>query len=157
MTPIRSCALLLVLAAPLATGGCGMVNSVTDMFSSSSTPARRTVAAPHRQSRQEPEPEPAAAEPRVSVADKLSDSDRTAIERAAARALARGETGDAVAWRNPKSGNRGSVTPTSPAYRAHGGRLCRDYQLTVRLGAGGSETLVGTRCRGSRGRWPQVN
>lgn len=157
MRPARALAIATAVALPLGAGGCGMVNSVTSsvgsLFDSGpSNPARRT-ASPSRAP--EPEPEAAPPAPRVSIADKLTASDRRVIERTAARALPRGSTGEPVAWRNPDSGTRGSITPTSPAYR-RGGRLCRDYQLTVQLGAGGNETLVGTRCRASGGRWPRV-
>lgn len=159
--PARLFALALAAVGPLATNGCGML----DLFgfgTSPSPPVRRSTAAPDRPTERhrkpaEREPEPAAAVPDVPLTDKLSAGDRAAIERAAARALAHGSTGEPVAWRNPATGNRGSVTPTSRAYRGHGHRRCRDYQLTVRLRAGPSETLVGTRCRGSGGRWRRVD
>jgi surface antigen len=143
----RLFALALAAVGLLATSGCGMLDFF-DFGSSPSPPVRRPT---------ERRPEPATIVPDVPLTDKLSAGDRAAIERAAARALAHGSTGEPVAWRNPATGNRGSVTPTSRAYRGHGHRPCRDYQLTVRLTAGPSQTLVGTRCRGSGGSWRRVD
>ncbi|MEQ8701438.1 MAG: RT0821/Lpp0805 family surface protein [Bauldia litoralis] len=151
MTPVRAAAFALAAASVLATGGCGMFGLFDD---GPSRPARSPDAAPRAAPGDEPDDAPPA--PRVSVADKLTASDRIVIERAAARALARGTTGEALSWRNPGTGTQGDITPTSPSYRGSNRRLCRDYQLTVKLGAGGSETLVGTRCRGTGGRWPRA-
>lgn len=148
MTPIRGLGFALAGASLLGASGCGMFGVFDD---GPSQPLRSPASAPRAVPSDEPDEAPPA--PRVSVADKLTSGDKTVIERAAARALARGTTGEAMSWRNPDTGTRGSITPTSPSYRGRNRRLCRDYQLTVKLGNGGSETLVGTRCR-TGNRWP---
>ena len=151
MTPIRALGFALATASLLGTSGCGMFGLFDDGPSRSSrspAPAPRTAPSD--------EPDEAPPVPRVSVADKLTSSDKTVIEHAAARALAQGTTGEATTWRNPGTGTQGSITPTSPSYRGRTRRLCRDYQLTVKRSNGASETLVGTRCRVGN-RWPTAD
>jgi hypothetical protein len=147
MTAVRAFALALAAAGLFGTTGCGMIGG---LFDDGPSPARRSSAPTT-----DTDTDDAPPAPRVSLADKLTAGDRAVIERTAARVMARGDTGEPVAWRNPASGNRGTITATSPAYRGRGRRRCRDYQLTVTLGGGRNETVVGTRCR-SGARWPRV-
>ena len=87
----------------------------------------------------------------------LDRQDREMAHLNADRAMKRGRTGHRHAWRNPKTGNGGAVTPTSPPYRAKGGpakgRICRRFTETVQLSDGRSETVSGRRCRTQSGAW----
>ena len=86
---------------------------------------------------------------RIGVA--LDRQDREMARRNAHRAMKHGKTGHSHSWRNPRTGNSGIVTPTSPHYRAKRGkgknRVCRNFTETVRLANGRSETVSGHRCR----------
>ena len=87
----------------------------------------------------------------------LDGQDREMADRNAERAMDRGKTGRKHAWRNPCTGNRGAVTPTSPPYRAKRGRFkgrwCRKFTEHVKLADGRSETVSGRRCRTDVGDW----
>lgn len=87
----------------------------------------------------------------------LDRQDREMADRNAERAMDRGKTGRRHSWRNPRTGNRGAVTPTSPPYRAKRGRFkgrwCRDFTEHVDLADGRSETVSGRRCRTDVGDW----
>lgn len=87
----------------------------------------------------------------------LDRQDREMAQLSAHRAMDRGRTGHSHTWRNPRTGNRGIVTPTSPPYRAKKGkakgRVCRNFTETVQLADGRSETVSGRRCRMRSGAW----
>jgi surface antigen len=67
------------------------------------------------------------------------------------RTLESAPTGQAASWRNPDSGNSGTVTPTR-TYQRSGGEYCREYTQTVRVG-GKTEEAYGTACRQPDGTW----
>ncbi|MSO70100.1 MAG: hypothetical protein EXQ98_07485 [Alphaproteobacteria bacterium] len=56
-----------------------------------------------------------------------------------------------VAWHNPQSGNRGSVTPIR-TFKSATGEWCREYAYDVPA-ASGTETLHAVACRAPEGRW----
>jgi len=64
------------------------------------------------------------------------------------------KSGTAVAWRNPDTGNRGTVTP-KPAFKNNNGRYCREFQQTVTIG-GRTAEAYGTACRQPDGSWKIV-
>ena len=64
--------------------------------------------------------------------------------------------GQPQTWSNPQSGNRGTVTPTSQAYRGGDGRQCRNFSETITLKDGKSETVNGRRCKNADGSWEFV-
>lgn len=90
----------------------------------------------------------------------LDRKDREMAHLNAHRAMRHGRTGHSRAWRNPRTGNGGIVTPTSPPYRAKRGpakgRVCRNFTETVTLADGRSETVSGRRCRTHSGAWGVV-
>ena len=96
-----------------------------------------------------------------AIGKYLDDRDRMLQERAAAASMAYGRTGSTRAWRNAKSGNRGTVTPTSAKYRATSGkargRICRNFSETITLANGKSETIRGQRCQKADGGWEFVS
>src|SRR5512134_474112 len=67
------------------------------------------------------------------VGHKLDDRDKRMAAEAAQRAFESGRTGEAVAWRNPDSGNSGSITPTQ-TYQIAGGQYCRRYTQEIMIG-----------------------
>lgn len=85
-----------------------------------------------------------------NVGQSLDRADRIYLERASYDAF---ETGAPRAWRNPDSGNYGTVSP-GYAYESHG-RYCREYQHTVYVG-GQPQEAYGTACRQPDGSWEIV-
>jgi surface antigen len=85
------------------------------------------------------------------VGHKLDDRDKRMASEAAQRAFEQGRTGEAVAWKNPDSGNSGSVTPTE-TYQIANGQYCRRYTQEITIGGEQHETH-GTACRQPNGDW----
>ncbi len=85
------------------------------------------------------------------VGRSLDRADKAHAERTARNALEYNRTGETVSWRNPDSGNSGTVTPTR-TYQTVSGRNCREYQTTVTVG-GQSKDAYGTACRQGDGTW----
>ena len=84
------------------------------------------------------------------VGKSLDRADRLAMQQTTQTSLDTGRSGVATAWRNPDTGNYGSVTP-KPAYQS-GNTVCREYQQTIVVG-GRTEEGVGTACRQPDGSW----
>ena len=81
-----------------------------------------------------------------------------ADQAAAARAYEQANTapiGETITWRNPESGNYGTVTPSREG-RTGDGRYCREYQSSIYVG-GKYEQGVGTACRNPDGTWQIVS
>ena len=85
------------------------------------------------------------------VGHKLDDRDKRMAAEAAQLAFEQGRTGQAVTWRNPDSGNSGSITPTQ-TYQIAGGQYCRRYTQDLTIGGEKHETH-GTACRQPDGTW----
>lgn len=88
------------------------------------------------------------------VGKSLDKADKIAMERSTQRALETAPSGQSVAWRNPDSGNSGTITP-QPAVQKADGQFCREYQQTIVV-AGRSEEAYGTACRQPDGSWKIV-
>ena len=86
-----------------------------------------------------------------SVGRSLDRADRIQAARAAQSAHT-APIGQPVAWRNPDSGNRGSITPVREGRDTSTGAYCREYQQTVTVN-GRTEQAYGTACRQSDGSW----
>ena len=86
-----------------------------------------------------------------NIGRSLDRADRTYAQRAVGHGLEHKPVGAATVWRNPDSGNQGTITPTR-TYETPAGRYCREYQHTVTVG-GKSETAYGTACRQPDGTW----
>lgn len=82
---------------------------------------------------------------------RLDDRDKRMAAEAAQQAFETRPTGQSVAWTNPDSGNRGSVTPTR-TYQLAGGQYCRQYRQDVWIGNEKHEA-TGTACRRADGTW----
>lgn len=79
-------------------------------------------------------------------------------ERYAASAVERATVapvGETVSWRNPDSGNFGTVTPLREA-TTEDGRPCREYRTTINVD-GRSEEGTGVACRNPDGTWQIVS
>ena len=86
-----------------------------------------------------------------SVGKSLDRADRLHASRAAESAHT-APIGQPVVWRNPDSGNQGSVTPVREGRQTATGAYCREYQQTVTVG-GRTEEAFGTACRQPDGSW----
>lgn len=85
------------------------------------------------------------------VGKSLDKADRTYMDRANQRALETSPSGTQVSWRNPDSGNAGTIVP-QPAYQAPSGEYCREFQQTIQVG-GETKQGYGTACRQPDGSW----
>ena len=89
------------------------------------------------------------------IGKSLDKADRLAMQHSTQTALEKNRTGNASTWRNPDSGNQGTVTPTR-TYETAQGDVCREFQQTITIG-GKTETAVGRACRQADGTWRIVN
>ena len=69
-------------------------------------------------------------------------------------ALETNKVGQTSTWKNPDSGNSGTVTPTRTFENATK-QYCREYTQTVQVG-GKTERAYGTACRQADGSWKIV-
>jgi surface antigen len=90
-----------------------------------------------------------------AIGDRLDAADRNAASAAAHQAFERAPSGTSTTWRNPDSGNYGSITPTR-TYQTAQGTYCREYQQTITMD-GEQHQGHGTACREPDGRWRIVN
>lgn len=88
------------------------------------------------------------------IGKSLDKADQSYMGRANQRAFETAPSGSAVSWRNPDSGNAGTVVP-QPAYQNASGQHCREFQQTVTVG-GKTEQAYGTACRQPDGSWKVV-
>ncbi len=85
------------------------------------------------------------------VGQSLDRADQLAMERNAQYALENTRTQTTTTWRNPDSGNYGSITPVE-TYQTASGQYCREYTQTVVV-AGEKQQAYGTACRQPDGSW----
>lgn len=85
------------------------------------------------------------------VGQSLDRADQLMMERNAQYALESTRTNVATTWRNPDTGNYGSITPVE-TYRTSQGQYCREYTQTVVIG-GQAQQAYGTACRQPDGSW----
>jgi len=86
-----------------------------------------------------------------SVGRSLDQNDRMMMERTSQKSLESAPTGSASAWRNPDSGNSGTVTPTR-TYQDANGNFCREFEQYVTIN-GSEQRATGTACRQEDGTW----
>ncbi len=89
------------------------------------------------------------------VGKSLDRADRAAMQQTTQSSLETAPSGTTTEWRNPDSGNSGTITP-QPAYETTSGQYCREYQQTIVVG-GKTEDAYGTACRQPDGTWKIVN
>ncbi len=81
----------------------------------------------------------------------LDRADKAYAERTTQNSLEYNRAGQVSSWKNPDSGNGGTITPVS-TYKAADGADCREYTQTIEVG-GRSEQAVGKACRQPDGTW----
>lgn len=86
-----------------------------------------------------------------SIGRSLDQADAAYANQAAQKALETSQPGQALPWRNPKSGNSGSIIPEAP-YQTADGTYCREFQQTIVVG-GQSQNAYGRACRQPDGSW----
>ena len=89
------------------------------------------------------------------IGKSLDKADRAAIANSTHQALDKTPSGQQVAWRNPDSGNSGTVV-AQPAVKADTGEYCREYAQTIQVG-GKREKAYGKACRQPDGTWKIIN
>jgi surface antigen len=85
----------------------------------------------------------------------LDDQDKRAAAATTQKALNDQPSGTSTSWRNPDSGNSGSVTPVR-TYQTATGQYCREFEQTVTIG-GKPQKSYGTACRQPDGSWQIVS
>jgi surface antigen len=89
------------------------------------------------------------------IGASLDRADRMYMQQANQRAHT-APIGETVAWNNPESGHRGTITPVRDGYAQQSNSYCREYEQTIYID-GRAETGVGTACQEADGRWRFVN
>jgi surface antigen len=90
-----------------------------------------------------------------AVGSRLDAQDRSIAAQNSQHTLETAPSGTTTAWRNPDSGNSGTVTPTR-TYQNASGQYCREFQQTITIG-GQQEQSFGTACRQPDGSWKIVS
>ncbi|ABA89983.1 hypothetical protein Pcar_2748 [Syntrophotalea carbinolica DSM 2380] len=85
------------------------------------------------------------------VGRSLDRADQLAMQQNAQYALEYTPTRQSTTWRNPDSGNYGSITPIE-TYQTPNGQYCREYLQNVIIG-GQQQQAYGTACRQPDGNW----
>lgn len=88
------------------------------------------------------------------VGASLDRADMIMYQDTSQRALETGQPGQTLPWKNPQTGNYGSVTPKA-YYQNSGGEYCREYTQTIVVG-GKKQDGYGTACRQPDGTWKIV-
>lgn len=89
-----------------------------------------------------------------AIGKSLDKADAAAANQAAQQALENNQPGQSMPWKNPQSGNSGSITPQAP-YQTADGTYCREFQQTIVVG-GQSQNAYGKACRQADGSWKIV-
>ena len=88
------------------------------------------------------------------VGKSLDRADRMYMQKTTQQSLEAVPSGSTSSWRNPNSGNSGTVTPQRTYQKAEG-TYCREFQQTASVG-GRTEEAYGTACRHPDGTWKVV-
>jgi surface antigen len=89
-----------------------------------------------------------------SIGQSLDRADMNYYNQTSQSALENANNGQQLAWKNPQSGNYGTITPTS-VYQNEYGAYCREYTQTINVG-GRLEQGQGRACRQPDGSWQIV-
>ncbi len=89
-----------------------------------------------------------------SIGQSLDRADMAAYNAASQRAMETAQPGQTLPWRNPQSGNHGTITPSN-YYQNAQGQYCREYSQTIVVG-GQKEQGYGKACRQPDGTWQIV-
>ena len=86
-----------------------------------------------------------------AIGNHLDNKDKELAARNAQASFENARTGQTTTWKNPDSGNSGTITPTR-TYQAPSGGYCREYQQQITVG-GEKQQSYGTACRQPDGSW----
>ena len=86
-----------------------------------------------------------------SVGASLDKADMMYYNQTSQSALEKAKANETVTWKNPDSGNSGTITPTR-TFQTATGSYCREYTQTVMVGGQKNEAF-GTACRQPDGAW----
>ncbi len=89
-----------------------------------------------------------------SIGASLDAADLSYYDKTSQTALESNKVGQTSTWKNPDSGNSGTVTPTRTFENASK-QYCREYTQTIQVG-GKTERAYGTACRQADGSWKIV-
>lgn len=84
----------------------------------------------------------------------LDRADMKYYDQTSQYAMENNKSGVTSNWKNPDSGNYGTITP-SRTYQTAQGNYCREYSQTIVVG-GKKEQAYGTACRQDDGTWKIV-
>lgn len=85
------------------------------------------------------------------VGSSLDKADMSYYNNTSQQALETAQPGQALPWRNPQSGNYGTITPSN-YYKTADNQYCREYNQSITVG-GRTERGYGTACRQPDGTW----
>ncbi len=86
-----------------------------------------------------------------SLGASLDKADMQVYNQTSQRALETAQPGQSLPWKNPQTGNSGTITPSN-YYQNSSGQYCREYTQTIVIG-GKREQGHGTACRQPDGSW----
>jgi surface antigen len=86
-----------------------------------------------------------------TIGASLDNADRAAYNAASQRAMETAQPGQTLPWRNPHTGNSGTITPSN-YYQNSQGQYCREYNQTIVVG-GQKQSGYGKACRQPDGTW----
>ena len=89
------------------------------------------------------------------IGKSLDRADRLALERATQSSLETAPVGRTTTWKNPDSGNQGTITPRK-TFQRNDGSYCREFTQTITIG-GRTEEAYGTACRQPDGTWKLIS
>ena len=89
------------------------------------------------------------------IGRSLDRADRLAMQRTTQQTLEKAPVGKTSTWKNPDSGNQGSITPKK-TYKRPDGMYCREFTQTITIG-GRTEEAYGTACRQPDGTWKLIS
>lgn len=86
-----------------------------------------------------------------ALGKKMDKADKVYAQRTAQDAMEYNNSGQTSTWRNPDSGNSGTVTPVQ-TYENATGKNCREFETSIYVD-GNQEKGTGTACRQPDGTW----
>lgn len=88
------------------------------------------------------------------IGKSLDRADKAALQQANKQAR-EAPVGESITWKNPETGNHGSVTPVREG-ESESGKYCREYRQRI-IVDGREQTGYGTACQQPDGSWKIVN
>jgi len=128
-------------------------HAISSLLAATALSAAAILAPAHADTSGPDTPGKTPSTPRTSgLKAQLTPADREMNRKCINKTLSEAPTGKTWNWKNPKTGNSGTVTPTSPPKR-EAGETCRTFDETVTLKDGRSEKVSGRACKKPDGSW----